>query len=125
MRLATVRTGSGPRAVRVDGDGAVETGDDDVRQLLERPRWRERVLSATGPRHRLDDLDHAPVVPAPEKTICVGFNYRDHLAETGRPRPEYPELFAKFATSLVGAHDDVELPIVSTMVDHEAEQPVR
>ena len=31
MRLATIRTAAGHRAVRVDGGAAVETGDPDVR----------------------------------------------------------------------------------------------
>ncbi|MBC8091765.1 MAG: 2-hydroxyhepta-2,4-diene-1,7-dioate isomerase, partial [Pseudonocardia sp.] len=37
MRLATIRTATGTRAVRVDDTTAVETGDADVRALLERP----------------------------------------------------------------------------------------
>lgn len=35
--------------------------------------------------------------------------------------PEYPTLFAKFASSLLGAHDDIVLPMVSDSVDWEAE----
>lgn len=124
MRLATIRTEAGSRAVRLDGDIAVETGDVDVRGLLEHPQWRERAASAQGLGHPVDSLDYAPLIPSPEKIICVGFNYRDHLAETGRPEPEYPEFFAKYAPALIGAHDDIELPHVSTMVDYEAELTV-
>ena len=124
MKLATIRTPAGLRAVRVDGENAVETGDTDVRQLLENPRWRERAATAQGVSRPVNGLDYAPLIPAPEKIICVGFNYRDHLAETGRPEPEYPEIFAKYAPSLIGAHDDVQLPIVSSMVDFEAELAV-
>lgn len=124
MKLATVRSAAGMRAVRVDADVAVETGDVDVRQLLEDPRWRERAAAADGPGHPVDSLDYAPLIPTPEKIICVGFNYRDHLAETGRAEPEYPEFFAKYAPALIGAHDDIELPTVSTMVDYEAELTV-
>jgi acylpyruvate hydrolase len=53
--------------------------------------------------------------------ICVGLNYRAHIAETGREPPEYPTLFAKFADSLLGARDDLVLPSVSERVDWEAE----
>ena len=55
--------------------------------------------------------------------ICVGLNYLDHIAETGRERPEFPTLFPKFARSLAGAHDDLPLPHddESTSVDWEAE----
>jgi acylpyruvate hydrolase len=124
MRLATIRTATGNRAVRVDGGTAIETGDADVRALLERPDWAERAAMAAGPVHPLEGLDHAPLVPAPEKIICVGHNYLDHIAEMGNEPPAYPTLFAKFAPALVGAHDDIVLPSVSDQVDYEAELAV-
>lgn len=37
-----------------------------------------------------------------EKVVCVGLNYGDHAAEGGRPMPDRPLLFAKFANALVG-----------------------
>ena len=121
MRLATIRTATGHRAVRIDGDTAVETGDADVRAVLDRPGWADHAAAAAGPLHQVDELDYAPLVPAPEKIICVGLNYRDHIAETGSETPEYPTVFAKFAPALVGAHDDIVLPAVSDKVDWEAE----
>jgi acylpyruvate hydrolase len=125
MRLATIRTATGTRAVRVDGTGpgdtAVETGDADVRALLERPDWAAHAAAAAGPSHQVDGLDYAPLVPAPEKIVCVGLNYRDHVLEMGNELPEYPTLFAKYAPALVGAHDDIVLPRVSDKVDYEAE----
>ena len=124
MRLATIRTGSGTRAVRVDADNAVETGDADLGALLHRPDWRDRAAAAAGPAHPVAGLDYAPLVPAPEKIICVGANYRDHIEEMGRKAPEFPTLFAKFPPTLVGAHDEVLLPAVSEAVDWEAELAV-
>ncbi|MBO0849112.1 MAG: fumarylacetoacetate hydrolase family protein [Pseudonocardia sp.] len=124
MRLATVRTQAGTRAVRLDADRAVQTGDSDVGELLRDPGWRDRAAAADGPTLSLDGLDYAPLVPSPEKIICVGLNYRDHIEETGRTPPEYPTLFAKFPPTLVGAHDDVLLPAASDQVDWEAELAV-
>jgi acylpyruvate hydrolase len=124
MRLATIRTPDGTRAVWVDTGAAVETGDTDLGALLARPDWRERAVAADGPSHPLDGLDYAPLVPRPEKIICVGLNYRDHIEETGRETPRYPTLFAKFPSSLIGAYDDVLLPAVSDRVDWEAELAV-
>jgi acylpyruvate hydrolase len=121
MRLATIRTATGTRAVRVDDDAAVETGDADVVALLRRPDWKAVAAAADGARHDVAGLDYAPVVPGPEKVICVGLNYRQHILEMGRELPEHPTLFAKFARSLVGAHDPVELPAGSAQVDWEAE----
>ena len=124
MRLATIRTAAGHRAVRVDGERAVETGDADVRGLLERPDWRAHAAAAAGPVHDVAGLDYAPLVPSPEKIICVGLNYRDHVLEMGNELPRHPTVFAKFAPALVGAHDDIVLPRVSDMVDWEAELTV-
>ena len=42
-----------------------------------------------------------PPVPVPPKILCVGLNYDDHLQESGLKRPVYPEIFARFATSLI------------------------
>jgi acylpyruvate hydrolase len=124
MKLATIRTAQGTRAVRLDPGGAVETGDPDVGALLADPGWRERAAAASGTTHPLDGLDYAPLVPRPDKILCVGMNYRDHIAEMGRTAPEYPTLFAKFPSSLLGAHDDILLPAVSEAVDWEAELAV-
>ncbi len=128
MRLATIRTADGMRAVRLDDDAgaggvAVETGHRCVRTLLEDADWRAVAAAADGPRHDASTLDYAPLVPYPDKIICVGLNYRDHIEETGRPAPSRPTLFPKFAATLIGAHDPIVLPRddESTSVDWEAE----
>ena len=124
MRLATIRTATGTRAVRLDGDTAVETGEADLRALLDRPDWAEHAAVAAGPSHPVHGLDFAPLVPSPEKIICVGLNYRDHVLEMGNQLPDYPTVFAKYAPALIGAHDDIVLPTVSDKVDWEAELTV-
>ena len=123
MRLATIRTGDGHACVRVDDDAAVETGHVDVGVLLAEPDWRELAAAADGARHDVGSLDYATLIPHPEKVICVGLNYLDHIAETGRDRPSHPTLFPKFARSLTGAFDDIPLPHddESTSADWEAE----
>lgn len=121
MKLATIRTAGGTCAVRVDDEGAVELGEADLGAFLHRPDWRAEAVAADGPVHPLEGLDYAPVVPNPEKIFCVGLNYATHITEMGRELPEHPTLFAKFARSLVGAHDPVELPAGSGSVDWEAE----
>jgi len=40
----------------------------------------------------------------PSKIVCVGLNYRDHAAELKMPTPEYPIIFLKPPTALIG-HD--------------------
>jgi acylpyruvate hydrolase len=125
MRLATVRMPVGLRAVRIDDEHAVEIEDaGDVGALLADPDWRTRAMSARGPRHDVVGLDYAPVIPRPDKIICVGLNYRSHILEMGRGLPEHPTLFTKFAAALIGAHDPIILPSVSDQVDWEAELAV-
>lgn len=69
----------------------------------------------------LTDLVFGPVVPDPEKVICIGLNYRDHAAETGHVLPETPTIFAKFANSLIGSGEPIIAPPNNSRVDYEAE----
>jgi acylpyruvate hydrolase len=121
MRLATIRISGTTRAVRIDGDIAVELDAADVGEVLARTDWPEWAGAADGASHRLVELDYAPLIVDPDKVICVGMNYRNHIAEMGREPPEHPTLFAKFRSTLIGANDDITLPAVSTDVDWEAE----
>ncbi len=121
MRLATIRTASGTAAARIDDASATETGHRSVDELLAEHDWRHLADAADGAHHALDEVNYAPVVVRPSKVICVGLNYLDHIAETGRDRPSHPTLFPKFANSLVGAHDEIVIPDESVSVDWEAE----
>jgi acylpyruvate hydrolase len=121
MRFATIRTVDGTSAARLDGDVLLPLDAADVGELLAaggQGPGRPREGAAPVP---VAEADFAPVVPWPSKVICVGLNYRAHIAETGRELPEYPTLFAKFADSLLGARDALILPSVSERVDWEAE----
>jgi acylpyruvate hydrolase len=130
VKLVTFRTTDGHHAVgRVDGNGEPDDavveididGARDVGALLAVEGWQQAAASADGRAHRLGDLDLAPVVPAPEKVLCVGLNYRNHILEMGRDLPEYPTLFAKFATTLTGPYDDIAAPVEDEALDWEGE----
>jgi 2-keto-4-pentenoate hydratase/2-oxohepta-3-ene-1,7-dioic acid hydratase in catechol pathway len=54
----------------------------------------------------------------------VGLNYRSHLAEIGEPTPQYPILFHKGATAIIGHGQPIVLPRVSRQVDYEGELAV-
>jgi acylpyruvate hydrolase len=121
VKLATIRTASGTCAVRLDQDAAIEIDAPDVGTLLADAGWRTRGERGSGLQHDPAALDYAPLIPRPEKTICVGLNYRKHILEMGRELPEFPTLFAKYPSALIGAHDDIVLPRVSSQVDWEVE----
>ena len=116
-----MRTATGTRAVRLEGDNVIDVGFSNVGSLLAQTDWRDRAASATGPSSPVKVADFAPVVPHPGKIVCVGLNYRHHILEMGREIPEFPTLFAKFEETLIGARDDVQLPPESQKVDWEAE----
>ncbi len=121
MRFATIRTGAGTTAARLDGDTLVPLNAADVGELLatgDAAAVPARTGAAPVP---VGEADFAPVVVNPSKIICVGLNYRTHIIETGRDLPEYPTLFAKFAEVLLGPNDDLVLPEVSQKVDWEVE----
>jgi 2-keto-4-pentenoate hydratase/2-oxohepta-3-ene-1,7-dioic acid hydratase in catechol pathway len=73
---------------------------------------------------KTEDLIFAPVVPDPEKIICVGLNYHDHVAETGRTVTEYPVLFVRYPASQTGHLQPLIRPKVSSAFDYEGELAV-
>lgn len=70
-----------------------------------------------------------PPLPDPEKIVCVGQNYIDHIHEQERllgrklKIPEAPVFFAKFRTALTGPYDPIRIPpkSVTQAVDFEVE----
>jgi acylpyruvate hydrolase len=121
VKLATIRVNGTTRAVRVDEGKAVDLGESDLVAFLGHTDWAARAQQADGFITYEGPLDYAPLVLEPEKIFCVGLNYRSHILEMGRELPEYPTIFTKYPRALVGAYDEVTLPIASSQVDWEAE----
>jgi len=61
---------------------------------------------------------------SPQKILCVGVNYRPHIEEMGREVPDYPVVFTRFPSSLVGPGEPVIRPLVSGEFDFEGELAV-
>jgi acylpyruvate hydrolase len=122
MRLATLRVRGETRAARLNGDEYVLLPYPDLGALLAAgPQWQEVAARHAGQRLPAIDALYAPLVPHPNKIICLGLNYATHIAEMGRDTPRYPTLFAKYDGALIGAYDAITLPTVSDTVDWEAE----
>jgi acylpyruvate hydrolase len=87
----------------------------------------EAALSAAGkllsaaPVVDLTKVHHLPPFRTPEKVICIGLNYRDHSAESGFKQPDYPTIFTRFNSSLIGHGAPIVRPTVSTHLDYEGE----
>ncbi|WP_405846538.1 fumarylacetoacetate hydrolase family protein [Streptomyces sp. NBC_01518] len=122
MRLATLRTSDGTRAARRDGGSYVLLPHANVGDLLNSGAdWARAGAAAGSERVSAAEAVFAPVVPHPNKIVCLGLNYATHIKEMGRDTPRHPTLFAKYDGSLIGADDPVTLPTVSDTVDWEAE----
>ncbi|RZC39109.1 fumarylacetoacetate hydrolase domain-containing protein 2A, partial [Asbolus verrucosus] len=72
----------------------------------------------------LKDVDLLPPIIKPDKVACVGLNYSGHCDEQNIPHPKEPMFFSKFASCIVGPHDNIELPPISHSVDWEVELAV-
>ena len=124
MRFISAHHGGTAFAAAVVDDQAVplagheELGRATPSSLLVNPPVDERRAVP------LAEVELRPVVPNPGKIVCVGSNYHAHVEEMGRTVTDYPVLFTKFATSLIGPYDDIVLPPESEQVDYEVEVAV-
>lgn len=71
-----------------------------------------------------ETIRFAPVVTDPEKIICIGLNYNEHINETGlgkTDKPGFPPVFCKYGNSLLGHKQQLRLPKKAKQFDYEAE----
>jgi 2-keto-4-pentenoate hydratase/2-oxohepta-3-ene-1,7-dioic acid hydratase in catechol pathway len=80
----------------------------------------EQYLSAT-PDYQSTDVNWLPVIPNPDKILCVGLNYQEHVVETGRDNTEQPAIFIRLPESQVGHKQPILRPRESKNLDYEAE----
>lgn len=133
MRLATILSGGKPALAAYRGADLIDlakagpglpgdilafiAGGDAARATI------AKALDVAPPSAVLDPerMTFLPVVPRPGKIICVGLNYADHSAESGFKQPDYPTLFGRFATSLIGHKAPLIRPNLSDQLDYEGE----
>ncbi|MEP0765386.1 MAG: fumarylacetoacetate hydrolase family protein [Fimbriimonadia bacterium] len=116
-------TGSAaPRTMRA----LIEMGETGFR-LAGRAERIARELSVSDPTNLasssflIGEVQFLPPVPDPSKVIAIGLNYRDHCEEQNVPLPEYPTVFAKFPSCLVGHGHPIVKPAETNSLDYEAE----
>jgi 2-keto-4-pentenoate hydratase/2-oxohepta-3-ene-1,7-dioic acid hydratase in catechol pathway len=61
----------------------------------------------------------SPVTPT--KVVCVGLNYRRHIAEMGHETPAEPVIFLKPSTAVIGPYQHIPIPPSVGRVDYEGE----
>jgi 2-keto-4-pentenoate hydratase/2-oxohepta-3-ene-1,7-dioic acid hydratase in catechol pathway len=78
---------------------------------------------ATEPRAAiaLDQVRLLAPVPRPGKFLGVGLNYADHIRETGLATPEFPTIFNKQTSCVIGPGEAIHKPRISDKLDYEGE----
>jgi acylpyruvate hydrolase len=79
-----------------------------------------QALAAGRPIDR-NSIEYLPPLIRPGKIICVGLNYVDHSIESGFVPPDYPAVFVRFPSSLIGDGAAILRPASSVDLDYEAE----
>lgn len=146
MRLVSYATPQGPRGgALVDGSvydlealtslpGSGGATAVSVREFLERRGDRigdfsARVaeLAASAPAARIGarpEVELVAPIPDPRKVLCIGLNYQDHVTETGRALPRHPDVFAKFASTMIGPDAEIGGARITDNLDFEGELAV-
>lgn len=109
-------------------EGIVDLGDRyaSMTELLADPAGLDhaRASADKAPTLAFADAQLLPVVPKPDKILCVGVNFASHVKETGREMPPMPMIFMRYAASQVGANQPMLCPKVSEKFDYEGELAV-
>ncbi|MBN3761415.1 fumarylacetoacetate hydrolase family protein [Burkholderia sp. Ac-20365] len=137
MKFATFEHEGKQLVGRVSADGA-RFFPLPVTSMLDLIERYEQFSAEADTEHpvslRLDDVRLLAPIPNPRKNIfCVGKNYREHAYEfsksgyeagavAGSEVDDYPAVFTKPATSVVGPNDAVSThPQITNKVDYEGE----
>jgi 2-keto-4-pentenoate hydratase/2-oxohepta-3-ene-1,7-dioic acid hydratase in catechol pathway len=130
MKLVTfvhkheTRVGAVVDDVVIDGKGAagipttmiefLAAGDSALNAM-------QNLIDSGKSRHLLQNVKLLAPVPRPGKYLAISLNYADHIAETGKDKPEYPTFFTKQSTCVIGHGDAIQRPKVSDKLDYEGE----
>lgn len=132
MRYVTFAKDHGSRLGAVIDDEVIDIGaavQDAPRTMKELIRaggefeqgLRERIAQTEGARVKLSRCRLLPPITDASKFICLGLNYANHAKEGGHALPDYPSMFLRTPSSLIGAGQPMLVPTSSECLDYEAE----
>ena len=81
----------------------------------------QRQIAVSKNRLALSEVKLLAPIPRPGKYLAISLNYADHIAETGKDKPEYPSFFTKQSTCVIGCDEAIQQPRVSDKLDYEGE----
>lgn len=130
MRYVTYERNGEPRLGLVVGEGVVDIASavpDAPKTMMELIRSgtaeAQRIGEAAwnAPQMQIADCRLRTPLSNPGKFACLGLNYAEHAKEGGHALPDYPSLFLRATTSLIGPNDPMIVPSCSKHLDYEAE----
>ncbi len=131
MKFASFKIGNTASWGLVEGDDVADLGAllaeryPDLKSAILADALGEAAEAASkARRHALKDILFLPVIPNPDKILCIGLNYEMHRKETGRSEVENPTVFGRYANSQTGHLTNIIRPCVSTDLDFEGELAV-
>lgn len=104
----------------------------DLKERLGQPTLRAAIaaglldsvaarIDGLKPDYALSDIELAIPVPDAAKIICIGRNYRGHVAEGSQPLPKTPSMFIRTHSSFVAPSEAMVRPRLSNQFDYEGE----
>lgn len=128
MRLISFQTGGRQSYGVVRNDlvheatAAFRAAHADLRSVL--TAGKAGVIETETDGIDLADVTLLSPVPNPDKIICIGLNYANHIKETGREKPKYPSIFTRYPSSVLGSGVPLLKPACSDEFDYEGELAV-
>jgi 2-keto-4-pentenoate hydratase/2-oxohepta-3-ene-1,7-dioic acid hydratase in catechol pathway len=131
MKFASFKVNGAESWGLIDGEQAVDLGAllrdrfPDLKAAIAAGGLTELAsLAGKAARYPVADITWLPVIPNPDKILCIGLNYENHRLETGRSEVENPTVFGRFANSQTGHLAKIIRPRVSKDLDFEGELAV-
>ena len=126
MKLVSFSIGNGDirPGMLVNGDSSVidlsVAGHADTLSVI-RAGITDGLAAEAGPAHSIGTVRlHAPLANPP-RIFAIGLNYREHAVESKLTLPEFPVVFFKLQTAIIGPGEAIVLPKNSTQPDYEVE----
>ncbi len=121
LRIGVLSGNNIVRSLRMDGT---------MRQFIARlseVEHAERMIEAEmqeAETWSLDEVELLSPLTDPEKIICIGLNYHDHVIESGMKVPAVPVLFPKYSNCIAAHEQSIAIPAEVTQCDYEVELAV-
>jgi 2-keto-4-pentenoate hydratase/2-oxohepta-3-ene-1,7-dioic acid hydratase in catechol pathway len=131
MKLASFQLGNSKTWGVIEGEEALDVGSvlkdryPDLKSVIAADALSAvREAARQAKCYPTADITWLPVIPNPDKILCIGLNYEMHRKETGRAEVENPTLFGRFANSQTGHLANIIRPKLSHDLDFEGELAV-